>query len=87
MVLQSNKTALDLEIQAYTAVLRRCFRGASWDTVSYYAGDAWTAADRVDARWQDVEARVRTQWEATEAVTRLRRVDAGKPVMLEASQP
>jgi hypothetical protein len=80
MQLQPDRTALDLEIQSFAATLRRCFRGASWDAVSYYAADAWSAADRSDARWLDVESRVRTSWEATEAVTRLRRLEAAKLV-------
>ena len=87
MVLQSNKTALDMEIQSFAAVVHRCFRGASWEAVSYYAEDAWSATDRADACWLDVEARVRTEWESTEAVTRLRRVDAAKLVKRVASQP
>jgi len=78
MHLQPDRAALDLEIQSFAATLRRCFRGASWEAVSYYAADAWSAADRASAQWQDVEARVRTSWEAAEAVTRLRRVEAAK---------
>lgn len=67
-------TAVELEIQSFSATLCRCFRGASWEVVSYYAEDAWTASDdRANAVWRDVEARVRTAWEATEAVGRLRR--------------
>ena len=60
-------TSVELEIQSFSATLRRCFRGASWEAVSYYAEDAWPAAtDRANARWKDVEARVRTAWEAAE---------------------
>ena len=72
--------ALDFEIRSFAATLRQCFRSANWDAVSYYAEDAWAAADRAGARWQDVESRVRTAWEATEAVTRLRRLEAAKLV-------
>ena len=71
---------LDFEIQSFSATLRQCFRGASWDAVSYYAEDAWSAAARAGARWQDVESRVRTAWEAADAVARLRRLEAAKLV-------
>ena len=67
-------TAVELEIQSFSATLCRCFRGASWEVVSYYAETAWAVADdRANAVWPDVEARVRATWEATEAVGRLRR--------------
>lgn len=78
MFLQPDRTALELEIESFAATLRRCFRGAGWDAVSYYAEDAWGAANRADALWMDVESRVRTAWEAAEAVTRLRRLEAVK---------
>ena len=71
-------SAMDLEIRSFAATLRQCFRGAGWEAVSYYAEDAWSAADRGGARWQEVESRVRTAWEASEAVARLRRLEAGK---------
>ena len=71
---------LDFEIRSFSATLRQCFRGASWDAVSYYAEDAWSAAARAGARWQDVESRVRTAWEAADAVARLRRLEAAKLV-------
>ena len=60
MHLQPDRTALDLEIQAFAATLRRSFRGASWDVVASYAAEALSVVDRADARWQDVESRDRT---------------------------
>ena len=80
MFLQPDRTALEMEIQSFAETLRRCFRGAGWDAVSYYAEDAWAAADRADALWKEVESRVRTAWEVAEALTRLRRLEAAKLV-------
>jgi hypothetical protein len=86
VLLQPN-TALDLEIKSFTGTLRRCFRGAGWEAVSYYAADAWSAANRADASWPEVEARVRAEWDATVAVTRLRQVETSHLVKSPSAGP
>ena len=60
----SEITSLDVDIQAFTTTLQRCFAGERWGVVRYYAERAWFAADAGDTTWPEVELRVHAKWQA-----------------------
>ena len=71
----SEITSLEVEIQAFTATLKRCFGGERWDVVRYYAERTWFAADAAGTTWPEVESRVHAKWNAGVSSTNTLRHD------------